>query len=142
MSALEDLKIVLLDGLCLRGAALDRDQSTKKQAQHEIAKSCPKIQELDLSRNLIEDWDDVANICQPLKYLRVLKLRLVYLTSLDFGLTQNSGNRLQSLPFIRRFPEGTPFATVQEIYLDETLTTYEQVCYEPWCFYPNGPLLT
>lgn len=40
----------------------------------EIAKVCPKITSLDLSRNLISSLSTVAEICAPLTELRSLRL--------------------------------------------------------------------
>ena len=74
LSVLEDLKIVLLDSLRIRAVSLDSESLAIAQAQKELSRACPKIQELDLSRNLLETWDDVAEICRPLKQLRVLKV--------------------------------------------------------------------
>lgn len=74
LSVLEDLKIVLLDTLCLRAVSLDLEPLAVAQAQQDLSRACPKIQELDLSRNLLETWDDVAEICRPLKHLRVLNV--------------------------------------------------------------------
>ena len=74
LSVLEELKIVLLDTLCLRAVSLDQRPLAVAQAQQDLSRACPKIQELDLSRNLLETWDDVAEICRPLKHLKFLKV--------------------------------------------------------------------
>ena len=74
LSVLEELKIVLLDTLCLRAVSLDLEALAIAQAQKDLSRACPKIQELDLSRNLLETWDDVAEICRPLKHLKILKV--------------------------------------------------------------------
>ncbi len=73
-AVLHDLKIVLLDGLRIRGPG---PQAEVERLQDEIASTCPNITELDLSRNLFEHWEDIADICAPLKKLRVLKARCV-----------------------------------------------------------------
>ena len=68
LAMLQELKIVLLDGMCLtdNGGAVE---SAK------IRGTCPKIQELDLSRNLFEQWEGIAAICEQLDNLRSLKVR-------------------------------------------------------------------
>jgi tubulin-specific chaperone E len=40
----------------------------------EIQNTCPRITSLDLSRNLFSSLSNVAEICQPLKELRTLRL--------------------------------------------------------------------
>lgn len=73
---LQELKIVVLDGLRIRGRGAG-DGAEVVRFQDEIASACPNITELDLSRNLFESWRDVAEICLPLKRLRTLKARYV-----------------------------------------------------------------
>ena len=71
---LHDLRIVLLDGLCLRALTLDISfPNATAAAQEDIAQTCPNIAELDLGWNLIETWTEIAEICRPLKKLRILK---------------------------------------------------------------------
>ena len=72
---LHQLKIAILDGLRVRGVGPGTDV---ERAQEEITSTCPNITELDLSRNLFERYKDVAEICTPLKKLRFLKIRYVY----------------------------------------------------------------
>ena len=72
---LHQLKIVILDGLRVRGVGPGADV---ERAQKKITSTCPNITELDLSRNLFERYKDVAEICTPLKKLRFLKIRYVY----------------------------------------------------------------
>jgi tubulin-specific chaperone E len=40
-----------------------------------IRETCPKIVELDLSRNLFEKFDEVVRICAELDNLRSLRLK-------------------------------------------------------------------
>lgn len=71
-AALHSLKIVVLDGLQIHGGDAQLDATrTSEQIRH----TCPNIIELDLSRNLLESWTDVATICAPLNQLRRLKVR-------------------------------------------------------------------
>jgi CAP-Gly domain len=76
--ALENLKIVAIDGLCVAG--ISNTGCSKVEAaneQYEIAKCCPNIVELDLGWNLLETLQEVIDICSPLRKLRSLRLRFV-----------------------------------------------------------------
>jgi hypothetical protein len=66
LSQLHELRIILVDGLRINCA--ERNGSTIKNV-------CPKIVELDLSRNLFEDWEEVAHICRELDNLQSLRLK-------------------------------------------------------------------
>lgn len=81
LATLHELRIVLLDGLCVRGV-LNRPclsvQELVLQERQRIEDQTLKIQELDLSRNLIEEWADVVVICSALRFLTVLKLEFVF----------------------------------------------------------------
>lgn len=77
-AALNELQLVLLDGLCVVGVhTLPWIDSSELhlQAQRRIAAQKLKIVELDLSRNLLEKWIDVASICAGLKSLKRLTLK-------------------------------------------------------------------
>ncbi|KAH8652793.1 hypothetical protein BGZ60DRAFT_473540 [Tricladium varicosporioides] len=63
-SQLSELKIVLVDGLRINHAG----------EPGSIRSTCPKIVELDLSRNLLEDVQDIVSICGELDDLTSLKL--------------------------------------------------------------------
>lgn len=80
LATLHELRIVLLDGLCVRGI-LDRPclsvQELLLQERQRIQDQTLKVQELGLSRNLIEEWADVVGICSALRFLTVLKLEFV-----------------------------------------------------------------
>lgn len=75
LAELQELKIVLLDGLCVAGVLGDDDLDEREKTEARIGETCPKIVELDLSRNLMRRWVDVADICDQLKRLRLLKLK-------------------------------------------------------------------
>jgi hypothetical protein len=66
LAQLHELKIVLVDGLRINHAEMP-DKT--------IRKVCPKILELDLSRNLFESFYDVVYICGELDNLRSLRLK-------------------------------------------------------------------
>lgn len=77
LAELQELRIVLLDGLRVIGvlASYDQDQDLHSEAALKIGETCPKITELDLSRSLLNHWRDVSDICDQLKHLRLLKLK-------------------------------------------------------------------
>jgi RecB family exonuclease len=76
LAELQDLRIVLVDGLRVAGILSDnRDAAARRQELEKIEQTCPKIAELDLSRNLLYRWQDVQDICKQLKQLRSLKLK-------------------------------------------------------------------
>lgn len=77
---LEELKIVLLDGLRVAGVlaqsqSQDASREEVEEARGEIERTCPKIVELDLSWNMLTAWGEVADICAPLKRLKLLRLK-------------------------------------------------------------------
>lgn len=81
LADLHELKIVLLDGLCMSrpiARLKDRLEATEEtswpQGLTDIKETCPKIIELDLSRNLFEEWREVASICEQLEKLRGLRV--------------------------------------------------------------------
>ena len=76
LAALQELRIVLLDGLCLAGIlphAAEREELEK--ALMEIQRTCPKITGLDLGRNLLTSWTEIQGVCDQLESLKVLKLK-------------------------------------------------------------------
>ena len=78
LATLNELRIVLLDGLCVVGVQTlpwIGSSELHLQAQRRITDQNLKIVELDLSRNLLEKWIDVASICISLKSLKILKLK-------------------------------------------------------------------
>lgn len=88
LAALQELKIVVLDGLCVAGVnsfpqeaegnATDSTNPTSRWSfVEELNSKHLSIVELDLSRNLLETWIDVIGICGALKYLAALELKCV-----------------------------------------------------------------
>jgi hypothetical protein len=61
---LSELTIVVLDSMLIRYSNPSSD----------IRNTCPRITSLDLSRNLCSSLSTVAEICQPLTELRILRL--------------------------------------------------------------------
>jgi tubulin-specific chaperone E len=66
LAQLHELKIVLVDGLQVYCA---------EKLDKTITDVCPKIAELDLSRNLFESCSEIIRICGELDNLRTLKLK-------------------------------------------------------------------
>ncbi|KAJ6021287.1 hypothetical protein N7540_006791 [Penicillium herquei] len=108
LAELEELRIVLLDGLRIAGVLSSFEQPTSSvhEAAPKIAETCPKIIELDLSRSLLSSWRDVWEICNQLKQLKRLRV---------------NGNRFQPLE------EGLVFNEITELHLEETLLTWEEI---------------
>lgn len=79
LAELQELRIVLLDGLRVVGvlASYEQAQVSHNEEAQKIGETCPKITELDLSRSLLSRWRDVWDICDQLKHLRKLKLKYV-----------------------------------------------------------------
>ena len=93
LSRLYELQIVLLDGLCIAGVLPDtavQPTDTWLDKLKCIERTCPKVTELDLSRNLVETWDEVADICVALPKLRSLRIR--YLLTQPFDQTSTKIN--------------------------------------------------
>jgi tubulin-specific chaperone E len=66
LAQLHELKIIIVDGLRI---------ATAEKAERRIREICPKIVELDLSRNLFEHYEEIMNVCRELENLRVLRLK-------------------------------------------------------------------
>jgi tubulin-specific chaperone E len=67
LAQVSDLKIVILDGMLIAVPFAGDEVSIKE--------TCPKITELDLSRNLFDRIDVVVDICRELEALRSLRLK-------------------------------------------------------------------
>lgn len=63
---LHELKVVLVDG---------QRVSHAEESAGEIRTVCPRIEELDLSRNVIGKFEEVARICGELKALKNLRVK-------------------------------------------------------------------
>jgi hypothetical protein len=133
-AVLQNLHIVLLDGLCLSGITLEKnDPAATAAAQEAGAETCPDLVELDLGWNLLETWTDVAEVCRPLKKLQVLKARYEPKTrgeALSSRLNANTGDsglRLHQLDLPQELEEKQPFRHVTELHVNENLLQPEQV---------------
>ncbi|KAJ5961868.1 hypothetical protein N7501_006809 [Penicillium viridicatum] len=108
LAELQELRIVLLDGLRVVGvlASYNQAQVLHSEEAQKIGETCPKITELDLSRTLLSRWRDVWDICNQLKHLKKLKL---------------NGNRFQALE------DDLTFKGITELHLEETLLSWDEI---------------
>lgn len=76
LAQLEELKIIILDGLCMwrPDARMNQGNNGWVEGQTDIKDVCPKAFELDLSRNLFEEWREIASICEQLERLTHLRV--------------------------------------------------------------------
>ena len=63
-----ELKIVILDALCITSAGPGPGEKS-------IRETCPRIVELDLSRNLLAAFGTVVDVCEQLADLRSLRVK-------------------------------------------------------------------
>lgn len=82
LADLQELRIVILDGLCMarpeaRLSSRAAEELSWSEGLTDISDTCPKTIELDLSRNLFEEWREVASICEQLPKLRSLRVEYV-----------------------------------------------------------------
>ncbi|TLS24449.1 hypothetical protein PpBr36_08771 [Pyricularia pennisetigena] len=118
MAQLHELTIVIVDGariafVCSPHGSSDHESSVKE--------TCPRIVELDISRNLISDISVVVEICSQLSDLRSLRL---------------NGNRfwnvLDKSPRLASARE--VLSNITELAIDETLLSWEEICQITSCF--------
>lgn len=103
MAQLDELKIVLVDGMRMNAAEI---------AGQQIRDTCPKIVELDLSRNLFESCAEIIRICGELESLKSLRL---------------NGNRLQIVAE-ELSRASNAFKNIKDLGLDEMLLSWEEIC--------------
>jgi len=106
---LQELRIVVLDGqlIAVEGTHAAADQSNND----DISRVSPNIVELDLSRNLLETWTQVRDVCGQLPALARLRL---------------DGNRFHS--FLAIQGSGTSFRALSSLSLDNTFVSWDNVC--------------
>ncbi|KAL9050323.1 MAG: hypothetical protein Q9162_006711 [Coniocarpon cinnabarinum] len=107
----KELRIVVVDGLCIQNSEADAYKNGKQKA---IAEALPRVQELDLSRNLFEVLSEIMDICQQLTRLTSLRLDGNRLANLDPGLDEHH--------FQTR-----PFTSLKSLSLNDTLLRWEEV---------------
>lgn len=79
-AVLPELRIIVLDDCHVAGVtsnAQPKDVQQRSKSTKEIGEVCPNITELDLSRNVLENWEEVVGICTPLKQLKSLRVKCV-----------------------------------------------------------------
>lgn len=69
LAELQELRIVVLDGARI------------SVVESNLSEQNLKINELDLSRNLLESWCEVTSICKSLHFLKSLRLEYVHCIS-------------------------------------------------------------
>jgi hypothetical protein len=75
---LDELRFVILDGVQVASAvAPPGDGDVEHDGQQSIGQVCPKVRELDLSRNLFDRFGPVVEICSELPLLRSLRVKCV-----------------------------------------------------------------
>jgi hypothetical protein len=76
LASLSALKIVILDGLCMERpiARAKEGEEAWPSGLTDVRDACPLATELDLSRNLFEEWREVASICEQLDKLEELRV--------------------------------------------------------------------
>ncbi|KAI6783697.1 tubulin-specific chaperone [Emericellopsis cladophorae] len=117
LAKLEDLKIVILDGMKVAGI---------REEEGKIGQTCPSIMQLDLSRNLLEKVQDVVHICRELGALRELSL---------------SGNRLQGVLEDKSLDDcSEAFDRVTELALEDTLLDWHEITRVATAFTSLGSL--
>ncbi|KAH9945843.1 uncharacterized protein BXZ73DRAFT_86099 [Epithele typhae] len=93
----------------LKDVSLDNESVSSANPPGEIARTCPEIRGLDLSKNLISSWEIVASITTELPDLRTLSL---------------NQNRLMPLGTSLSVPK--PFQKLEDLQLSATLTTWNE----------------
>ena len=79
LAQLEELRFVILDGLRMWRPNVRQDARASEELEWprgatDIKDVCPKTCELDLSRNLFEEWREIVAICEQLDRLRSLRV--------------------------------------------------------------------
>ncbi|KAJ5027430.1 tubulin-specific chaperone E [Bipolaris maydis] len=127
LAQLSELRIIILDGLCMHRPEARGTKWMEGGEKNDIKDACPKAIELDLSRNLFEDWREVAAICEQLTELRSLRVdgtrfRDVNLTDVEQERCRKAFTRITSLKL-----EDTllPWADIARLtHLFPSLTTF------------------
>ncbi|KAF3481435.1 uncharacterized protein GIQ15_04194 [Arthroderma uncinatum] len=110
LAALNELRIIILDGLRMNGVLSGPSSPDEREKELEkIKKTCPKVVELDLSRNLLRRWCEIADICKQLPELKSLKL---------------DGNRLED---VESCSVDIISYTVNGVSLDSTLMSWKEI---------------
>ncbi|KPM41613.1 hypothetical protein AK830_g4971 [Neonectria ditissima] len=100
-----ELTVVIVDDLQVASALADDEQPGA------ITRTCPKITQLDVGRNLFDQLRPVTDICRELPALRSLSIK---------------GNRFQDL---LEDGSGGAFDGVRELAVQETTMAWEEACH-------------
>lgn len=104
---LSELKIVIVDSSRIVSACAEGDEP--------ISQTCPKIIELDLSRNLFREAGTVVDICSELSTLRSLRL---------------NGNRFEDISNDKGLINSKDsLKDIKDLALEETFLSWEEMCY-------------
>ncbi|KAK7615425.1 hypothetical protein BKA81DRAFT_409110 [Phyllosticta paracitricarpa] len=118
LANLQELRIVLLDCLCiarplpllLEQADIEGKPNITAANLTDVKEVSPKIYELDLSRNLFEEWREVASICVQLDKLTQLRA---------------DGNRFRDITLDDSL--SAAFSKVTSLSLEDTLLNWKQL---------------
>lgn len=118
LANLKELRIVLVDTMCvarplsplLEQAAAEGNGPVPVDKLTDVKDVSPKVQELDLSRNLFEEWREIASICVQLDNLKQLRA---------------DGNRLRDVQL--DVDLASAFTKVTTLGLEDTLLRWEEV---------------
>ena len=117
LANLKALRILLVDTARIHrpeARATEAGPANSDLRSRDVREACPAVVELDLSRNLFEEWAEITDICRQLPHLNNLRL---------------DGNRFQSVstPGCDISLRQAPFAHLTSLSLDDTLLSWEQV---------------
>jgi tubulin-specific chaperone E len=136
LAALDELKIVILDGLRISQPItrdVEEEKSNELEVQSVIKETCPKITQLDLGKNLFEELREIGLICDTLQYLTELKLEYdceLFMKQAD----SYSGNRFRCLWQTQEQLEQLrkAFSKVYQLGLCYSLLTWDEVRLSFW----------
>ncbi|KAH7034892.1 uncharacterized protein B0I36DRAFT_360354 [Microdochium trichocladiopsis] len=118
---LGELRVAILDGERIASAYDpgngDEHEAGKSHGSVSISQTCPKVRDLDLSRNLLRRIGDVVGICSELPALRTLRL---------------NGNRFEGVLEDETLLGDRcldAFKGLEELAVEDTLMTWEEICH-------------
>ncbi|KAG8533292.1 uncharacterized protein KY384_002075 [Bacidia gigantensis] len=132
LAGLTELKIVVLDSLRIRGItgvpmSFAKHEAITSDVQQPLSwLRQTKIEELDLSRNLFEHWDEIYLVSQSIPRLQILKL---------------AGNRFCGLRTSELEPTYKHDDQLKGLHLDDTLLDFNTISIIA-SLYPNLATLT
>ncbi|KAH7414263.1 tubulin-specific chaperone E [Phaeosphaeria sp. MPI-PUGE-AT-0046c] len=114
LAQLSELRIVILDGLGMCRPEVRGDGWMGGRGKRDVEDACPKAGELDLSRNLFEEWREVGSICEQLEKLRNLRV---------------DGNRFRDTTLSETERERClkAFANINTLRLEENLLPWDEL---------------